>query len=116
MSLAKKRGVIQQVQQALQVPERRACRAAEQPRSPQRLEPRIKSDEERLREAVIALALEYRWYGHRQMTRLLRLGDWRVNHKRIERIWASRRVESAQETAQTETSVDERWFLYQAAS
>lgn len=87
MSPAKKRRAIQRAQQALQVSERRACRAAEQPRSTQRLEPRIKSDEEPLRQAVIALALEYGRYGYRQITGLLRLDGWRVNHKRIERIW-----------------------------
>lgn len=87
MSPAKKRRAIQRAQQALQVSERRACRAAEQPRSKERLQPRIKSDEEPLREAVIALALEYGRYGYRQITGLLRLDGWRVNHKRIERIW-----------------------------
>ena len=30
---------------------------------------------------------EYRRYGYRRVTALLRSESWRVNHKRVERIW-----------------------------
>jgi len=38
-------------------------------------------------ERVIALAGQYGRYGYRRITAMLRLEGWRVNHKRVERIW-----------------------------
>ena len=40
-----------------------------------------------MRQQVIALACEYGRYGYRRVTALLRHDGWRVNHKRVERIW-----------------------------
>jgi transposase InsO family protein len=57
------------------------------PRSTQRRELVIKTDEEALREEIIATACEYGRYGYRRVTALLRRDGWRVNHKRVERIW-----------------------------
>jgi len=46
------------------------------------------SDEERLTGDIIALATKYGRYGYRKITALLNNEyGWRVNHKRIERIW-----------------------------
>ncbi len=36
---------------------------------------------------IIALAAAYGRYGYRRITALLRREGWRVNHKRVERIW-----------------------------
>lgn len=36
------------------------------------------------------LACEYGRYGYRRITALLRRDGWRVNHKRVERIWRAR--------------------------
>jgi putative transposase len=36
---------------------------------------------------MIRLAKQYGWYGYRKVTALLRIEGWRVNHKRIERLW-----------------------------
>ena len=36
---------------------------------------------------MIRLAKQYGWYGYRKVTALLRMEGWRVNHKRIERLW-----------------------------
>lgn len=36
---------------------------------------------------VVSLACEYGRYGYRRVTALLRNDGWRVNHKRVERIW-----------------------------
>jgi len=58
-----------------------------QPRSTQRLGPRIKDDEEALRGEIVKLATKYGRYGYRRITALLRRDGWRVNHKRVERIW-----------------------------
>lgn len=67
--------------------ERRVCLVLEQPRSTQRQEPVHYDGEAILREQIIKLALEYGRYGYRRITALLRNDGWRVNHKRVERIW-----------------------------
>ena len=36
---------------------------------------------------MITLATQYGRYGYRRITALLRAEGWRVNHKRVERIW-----------------------------
>lgn len=75
------------VQAALGVSERRACRTLGQPRSTQRKARIVRSDEAPLTEAVVSLASEYGRYGYRRITALLRAEGWRVNAKRVERIW-----------------------------
>jgi transposase InsO family protein len=58
-----------------------------QPRSTQRHEPEEREDEGRLTERIVELAGEYGRYGYRRITALLIGERWRVNHKRVERIW-----------------------------
>ncbi len=58
-----------------------------QVRKTQRRTPRITGEEERLRVRIIELATQYGRYGYRRITAILRLEGWRVNHKKIERIW-----------------------------
>lgn len=36
---------------------------------------------------IVGLATRYGRYGYRRITALLRTDGWRVNHKRVERIW-----------------------------
>jgi putative transposase len=69
------------------ISERRACRAIGQPRSTQRHERKVPDDEERLIGQIIRLATQYGRYGYRRITALLRGDGWKVNHKRVERIW-----------------------------
>ena len=69
------------------VSERRACRVLGQPRSTQRRELKAKEDEPRLVAEMIELATQYGRYGYRRITAMLRLREWKVNHKRIERLW-----------------------------
>ena len=69
------------------VSERRACRVLGQPRSTQRHAPRVADDEERLTARIVALAGRYGRYGYRMVAGLLRDEGWKVNHKRIERLW-----------------------------
>lgn len=57
------------------------------PRSVQRYIPTRPNDEVALREDIIRLASKYGRYGYRRITALLRADGWRVNHKRVERIW-----------------------------
>ena len=73
--------------QKLNVSERRACKVLDQPRSTQRHVPRVSDDEEALTKRIVELAEQYGRYGYRMITGLLRNEGWRVNHKRVERIW-----------------------------
>ena len=79
--------MVDQVRQALGVSQRRACSVIGQPRSTQRRAPKIPDDEVQLTAAIIDLARQYGRYGYRRITALLRQAGWRVNKKRVERIW-----------------------------
>ncbi len=67
--------------------ERRACRVVGQHRSTQRKPSRPRPDEKRLTADIIRLASDYGRYGYRRITALLQREGWRVNAKRVERIW-----------------------------
>jgi putative transposase len=71
----------------LGVPERRVCRVVGQHRSTQRKRPTTPDDDAALTAAIIAFARRYGRYGYRRITALLRRTGWRVNKKRVERIW-----------------------------
>jgi len=59
-----------------------------QARTTQRHKVTASSDEEELTRDIIALASRYGRYGYRRITALLQNErGWRVNHKRVERIW-----------------------------
>ena len=72
-----------------EVSERRLCRVLGQARSTQRRRPLSRDDEEALTRRIVELAATYGRYGYRRVTELLRRDGWRVNHKRVERIWRS---------------------------
>lgn len=69
--------------------QRRVCKVLDQARTTQRRQPVPASDEKQLTEDIIALATKYGRYGYRRITALLRDSPryWKVNHKRVERIW-----------------------------
>ena len=69
------------------VSERRACCVLKQPRSNQRYQIKKPNDEDLLCKDIIRLASQYGRYGYRRITALLKMEGWRVNHKRVERIW-----------------------------
>lgn len=71
----------------LGISERRAGGALGQVRSTQRRVPKSLPDEVALSDAVVRLALQYGRYGYRQIAALLRVEGWRVNAKRVERLW-----------------------------
>jgi putative transposase len=73
--------------QTLSVSERRACQVIEQVRTTQRLTPRLSDEEEQLVSRIVELATKYGRYGYRRITALLKQENWKVNHKRVERIW-----------------------------
>ena len=83
----RRRQAVEQVQEVLDVSERRVCRVLGQPRSTQRYKKCVADGEEILTARIVALASEYGRYGYRRITAMLRREGWRVNHKRVERIW-----------------------------
>ena len=87
ISPAIRRQAAEKAQQVLGVSERRVCRVLDQPRSTQRYDRDIPDDEEILTARLIALAGQYGRYGYRRVTAMLQWEGWRVNHKRVERIW-----------------------------
>ncbi len=58
-----------------------------QPRGTQRYVPAPREDEDRLTQAIVALASKYGRYGYRRITALLRCDGWHVGKDRVERIW-----------------------------
>jgi len=87
VSPAKKRRAASEIQEELEMSERKVCRALEQPRSTQRQTPKITLREMTVREEIVRLACQYGRYGYRRITALLQNEGWKVNHKLVERIW-----------------------------
>jgi transposase InsO family protein len=75
------------VRQRFGASERQACRVLGQPRTTQRRVKKVRADEAALRTDVVRLASRFGRYGYRQITNMLRIEGWRVNPKRVERIW-----------------------------
>jgi putative transposase len=70
------------------VSQRRACQVLGQPRATQRHQLNPPFDEKQLTEDILELAAKYGRYGYRRITALLNnVKGWKVNHKRVERIW-----------------------------
>jgi putative transposase len=69
------------------VSERRACRVVEQHRSTQRYERVAPEYELRLVKRMNELAAAHPRYGYRRVWALLTSEGWRVNRKRVERLW-----------------------------
>lgn len=78
---------MKQVCKELSVSERRACKVLDQARSTQRFKICIPDDEPQLVEDIVILAEKYGRYGYRMITGLLQQNGWKVNHKRVERLW-----------------------------
>ena len=71
----------------LPVSERRACAVIGQARATQRRRPEVRDDEAALTASIERLATRYGRYGYRRIRRLLVDEGWRVNVKRVYRIW-----------------------------
>ncbi|GAJ23140.1 unnamed protein product, partial [marine sediment metagenome] len=76
-SAAKKYGISQ----------RRACRAIGQNRATQRYKIKKLLDEDKLTRRIIDLVSQYGRYGTPRITAMLNREGFKVNHKRVERIW-----------------------------
>ncbi len=69
------------------ISERRACRAIGQNISTQRYKAKKLPDENKLTGRIINLAAQYGVYGIPRITAMLKREGFKVNHKRVERIW-----------------------------
>jgi len=78
---------VQHVCTYLGVSERRACRILGVPRSTNRYSPIIATDEPLLVQRMIELATQFGRYGYLRITKMLRFQGWRVNKKRVQRLW-----------------------------
>ena len=87
LSPERRRRAVVHVRQRLGASERHACRVLGQSRSTQHRRRKVRADKAALRSDVVRLASRFGRYGYRQITKLLRIEGWRVNHKRVERIW-----------------------------
>jgi transposase InsO family protein len=75
------------VTERLGVSERRACVVVGQPRGTQRYEPKEAGDEKPLVKRMKELSAEHPRYGYRRVWALLRAEKFRVNRKRVHRLW-----------------------------
>jgi transposase InsO family protein len=67
--------------------ERHACRLLGVARSTARYRRRVAADEPALRKRILELAHRHKRYGYRFITQKLRQEGWRVNRKRVHRLW-----------------------------
>ena len=64
-----------------------ACRAIRQNRTTQRYKIKKLPDEDSLTRRIIDLVAQYGRYGTPRITAMLKRDEFKVNHKRVERIW-----------------------------
>src|SRR4051794_5825510 len=75
------------VRKKLKASERATCRAVDQPRSTQRYKAQQRNGEKVLCDRMRELALRHPRYGYRMITILLREEGFKVNRKRVHRLW-----------------------------
>ena len=80
------RQAVVHTRQKLNTSERRTSTVLGVPRSSLRYKAKAQ-DNDALRLAMIRLAKQYGRYGYRKIAELLRIEGWRVNHKKVERLW-----------------------------
>ena len=56
----------------------------------------VERNDDELRLAMIRLAKSYGRYGYRKVAELLRVEGWRVNHKKVERLWGEEGLQQPQ--------------------
>ncbi len=78
---------MERIQNGLDVSQRRACGAVDQPRSTQRYEPAEADDEKPLVARMKELSARHPRYGYRRIWALLRSEGFKVNRKRVHRLW-----------------------------
>ena len=86
MSPSRKRAAAAELQGRFEVSERRACAVLEQPRSTQRYEVQVRSDEPALCRRLREIVKRRPRFGYRRLTAVLRRDGWSVNAKRVHRL------------------------------
>lgn len=87
MSPARRRAAVDHLVKKFKVSQRRACRVVGQHRSSQRYAPVPTDFEQQLLAAMRKLADRYPRFGYRRVHAMLVADGWRVNAKRVERLW-----------------------------
>ena len=87
MTAEARRRAVRELQEAFGVPQRRACRVLGQPRSTQRQRPKAQEKERRLVQRLLELVRQHPRFGYRRIWARLRREGWRVNRKRVYRLW-----------------------------
>jgi putative transposase len=82
-----RRQAVRLLQESFAVSQRRACRVLGQQRSTQRQQTKAKEGEEQLVRRMLELVRRQPRYGYRRIWALLRREGWRVNRKRVYRLW-----------------------------
>ena len=86
VTVAARRAGVRYFQRVWKLSERRACHLASLGRSTARYQSR-RPDDAPLRTQLLALAHQHPRYGYRRLHALLRRAGWRVNRKRVERLY-----------------------------
>ena len=84
---ARRREAVAKTHATIEVSERRACQVLGQPRSTQRYHPCDPDRDRALVKRMHELVRHHPRYGYRWAWALLRADGWRVNRKRIHRLW-----------------------------
>jgi len=88
VSPARRREAVETVQRSMEaVSQRRACQVLKQPRSTQRYCGRSPDQDRALVSRMRIFARRHPRYGYRRIWALLRHDGWRVNRKRVHRLW-----------------------------
>jgi putative transposase len=87
VTAGQRRQAVRHLRDTFGVSERRACRVLGQPRSTQRQAAKPKEEEGRLVARMLELVRRHPRYGYRRIWALLRREGWRVNRKRVHRLW-----------------------------
>jgi putative transposase len=87
VTAAQRRQAVRHLRETFGVSERRACRVLGQARSTQRQVPKTKEEEGRLVSRMLEVVRQHPRYGYRRIWALLRREGWRVNRKRVHRLW-----------------------------
>ena len=81
--------------------ERRVCKTLKQPRSTQRYRAVRRDRDQALIDRMLALVRQHPRYGYRRIWALLRRDGWRVNRKRIYRLWRAEGLKVPQKQRKT---------------
>jgi hypothetical protein len=78
---------VKHVQKQLEVSERRACKVIEQPRPSQRYQAQLREGERELVSRMLERVKKHPRYGYRFIWALLREEGFKINRKRVYRLW-----------------------------